>query len=375
MSTVTPPPQSPQRVPWRTSWATILCVLLTLALLEMLSHVGRVLVWFVIALFFAVVLNPAVDLLHHRARMKRGLATFLVFIVGLALFAGLMTLFIAPLVTQGQQLAEDLPAYVEEARSGEGPIGRLVERFNLEERVRERAGDIQEYVSSLGSRTVEILGAVGTAIAGLLTILVMTVLLLLDGPRILRNMSNALPEDRRARISHVAADCARAVTGYMAGNLLISVVAGTLTFIFLLILGVPFAGVLALLVAVLDLIPLVGATLAAIIVTIIAFFAGPVAGVASIIFFVIYQQLENHLLQPIVQSRTVKLSPLVVLLSVIIGVELAGVLGALLAIPVAGVLQVIGRDVWEHRTGRLKQEPTIGADEVPLSDHVETTEA
>ena len=373
MSTVAPPPANPQRVPWRTIWAAILCVLVTLALLEVLSHVGRVMVWFVIALFFAVVLNPAVDLLHHRTKMKRGLATFLVFIVGMAVFAGLMTLFIAPLVTQGQQLAEDLPAYVEEARAGEGPIGRLVERYNLEDRVRERAGDIQEYVSSLGSRTVEILGAVGTAIAGLLTILVMTVLMLLDGPRILRNVSHALPEDRRARISHVAGDCARAVTGYMAGNLLISVVAGTLTFIFLLILGVPFAGVLALLVAVLDLIPLVGATFAAIIVTITAFFASPVAGIASIIFFVVYQQVENHLLQPIVQSRTVKLSPLVVLLSVIVGVELAGVLGALLAIPVAGVIQVIGRDVWEHRTGRLKPEPTIGADEVPLSDHVEPT--
>ena len=371
MTASVPPRSTPPRVPWRTIWATIASVLVTLALLELLSHVGRVLVWFVIALFFAVVLNPAVDFLQQRARVKRGIATLVVFVVGLLVVAGLMTLFITPLVSQGQQLAEDLPAYVEEARAGRGPVGGLVERYDLEERIRERAGDIQEYVSSLGSQTVSILGAVGTAIAALLTIFVMTALMLLDGPRILRNVSNALPDDRRERIAHVAADSARAVTGYMAGNLLISLIAGTLAFIFLLILDVPFAGVLAVLVAVLDLIPLVGATLAAIIVTITAFFTGPVAGIASIIFFVVYQQFENHVLQPVVQSRTVQLSPLVVLVAVIVGVELAGVLGALLAIPVAGIIQVIGRDLWEHRTGRPKTEPSIGAGEVPLSDHLE----
>ncbi|MBD0323872.1 MAG: AI-2E family transporter, partial [Aldersonia sp.] len=329
--------------------------------------VSRVLIWLVIALFFAVVLNPAVEFLVHRGRMNRGLATLVVFVAGLAVFAGLMTLFISPLITEGQQLAEDLPAYVEEARAGRGPVGSLVERFDLENRIRERADDIQKYVSEAGSRTVSILGAVGTAIAALLTILVMTVLMLLDGPRILRGMSTALPDDKRDRITAVAGDCARAVTGYMAGNLLISVIAGTVTFIFLLILGVPFAGVLALLVAVLDLIPLVGATIAAIIVTIVAFFHGPVPGIASIVYFVVYQQFENHVLQPVVQSRTVKLAPLVVLVSVIMGVEIAGVLGALLAIPVAGVVQVVIRDLWEHRTGRPKAEPSIGADEVPLS--------
>jgi predicted PurR-regulated permease PerM len=371
MSAPVLPRTDPPRVPWRTIWATILCVLVTLAVLEILSHVGRVLVWFVIAVFFAVVLNPAVDFLQRRTALNRGLSTLVVFIAGFAVIAGLMTLFIAPLVTQGQQLAEDLPAYVEEARAGRGPVGALVERYDLEERIRERADDIQDYVSSLGSQTVTILGAVGTAIAAVITILVMTALMLLDGPRILRNIANALPEDRRERVSHVLADSARAVTGYMAGNLLISLIAGALAFIFLLIVDVPFAGVLALLVAVLDLIPLIGATLAAVIVTITAFFAGPVPGIASIIFFVVYQQVENHFLQPVVQSRTVQLSPLVVLVAVIVGVELAGVLGALLAIPVAGVIQVIGRDVWEHRSGRLKTEPSVGAAEVPLTDHVE----
>ncbi len=124
-----------------------------------------------------------------------------------------------------------------------------------------------------------------------------------------------------------------------------------------------------------DLIPLVGATVAAVIVTITAFFHSPTAGIISIVFFVVYQQLENHLLQPVVQSRTVKLAPLVVLVAVIMGVELAGVLGALLAIPVAGVVQVIVRDLWEHRSGRPKPEPTVGTDQVPVSQHVEAQQS
>ena len=254
----------PPRVPWRTIWATIAAVLMTVVALWLLIHVQRVLIWLVIASFFAVVLNPAVVLLTQRTRMRRGLAPVLVIILGLVVLGGLLTAFVSPLITEGQQLAEDLPAYVEEARAGRGPFGGLIERFDLEDRVRERAGDIGEFFSEAGSRTVEVLGVVGAAVAALLTIFVMTVLLLLDGPRILEGLSNAIPEGKRERVRAVATDCARAVTGYMAGNLLISVIAGLLTFVFLLIIGVPFAGVLSLLVALLDLIQLVGETGAAV---------------------------------------------------------------------------------------------------------------
>ena len=362
------PRYAPRGVPWRTIWATIGAVLLTLVGLFLLDHLGRVLVWLVVAGFFAVVLNPLVDLLEHRAGLRRSLATMIVFILGLVVMAGLVTLFVRPLVIEGQRFAEDLPAYVEEARAGRGPAGALVERFNLDERLRESSGQLREFISGLGSESLTIIGAVGTAVVGLLTVLVLTLLMLLEGPRLLDGAMNVLPPARRERVRLVAADCSRAITGYMAGNLLISLVCGLLTFAFLLIAGVPFAGVLALFAAVMDLIPLLGATLAAIVVTLVAFLHSPAAGIAAIIFFVIYQQLENHLLQPVVQSRTVKLSPLVVVVAVLVGVELAGILGALLGIPVAGVIQVIARDLWEHRTGRPKAEPSIGADEVPISE-------
>ena len=152
----------------------------------------------------------------------------------------------------------------------------------------------------------------------------------------------------------------------MSGNLLISVICGGLTFVVLLILGVPYASLIALFVGVADLIPLVGATLGGAVAVIAGFVHSTTAGIAVLVFFVLYQQLENHLLQPMVFSRTVKLNPLTVIVAILIGAELLGILGALLAIPVASMIQVILRDIWDHRRGRLKDEPTVGEERRPV---------
>src|SRR5947209_20282930 len=145
-------------------------------------------------------------------------------------------------------------------------------------------------------------------------------------------------------------------------------IAGLVTFFSLWGFGVPFKGVLGLWVGFADLIPLVGATLGAVPTVGIAFLHSTTAGIGMAIVFTVHQQFENHVLQVVIMSKTVKLNQLFVLTSVLIGVELAGFIGALLAIPAAGVLQVIVRDVYEHRQGRLKDEPTIGTDEVPASE-------
>jgi hypothetical protein len=154
------------------------------------------------------------------------------------------------------------------------------------------------------------------------------------------------------------------------GNLLISVIAAVVAYIALAILGVPFRSVLALWVGFADLIPLVGATLGAIPAVGVAFLHSTTAGVVMLIVFVVYQQFENHVLQVVIMSKTVQINQLFVLVSVLVGVELSGFIGALLAIPAAGVFQVVVRDLWDHRRGRWKPELTIGEDEVPLSEHL-----
>jgi predicted PurR-regulated permease PerM len=135
----------------------------------------------------------------------------------------------------------------------------------------------------------------------------------------------------------------------------------------LLLLGIPFAGLIALFVGIADLVPLVGATIGGAVAVLAGFLHSVPAGIVVLVFFVLYQQLENHLLQPLIFARTVKLNPLTVIVAILLGVELLGVLGALLAIPVAGIIQVILRDVWDHRRGRLKEEPTVGEERCPAA--------
>jgi predicted PurR-regulated permease PerM len=188
-----------------------------------------------------------------------------------------------------------------------------------------------------------------TIIAATVTIIFLTFFMLLEGGAWLERFFSLFPERSQKRWRAVGHDVYRTVGGYVTGNLLISVIAGVSVTIVLLIMGVPYAVALGLLVAVLDLIPLAGATVAGVIVVLVAFLHSVPAGIVLLVFIIAYQQLENHFLQPVIYGRTVELSPLVVLISVLVGAELAGILGALAAIPVAGSIQVIVRDQLAHR--------------------------
>ncbi|MDP9401926.1 MAG: AI-2E family transporter [Actinomycetota bacterium] len=363
-----PDPAASQRpVPWRTIFAVIGSVVLTVAVYKVVLQVSRILVWMIIAGFFAVVLSPPVDFLERRCRIRRGLGTLVVFFVGFGALSAVVYAFVTPIVDQSQEFADNFPRYVEDAKAGRGPLGGLVKRYDLDRRLEDRQDDIKDALENLGENSLSILQGVGNAVAATLTIVVLTILMLLSGPKMLQGGLGALSPPTRERVRLVAADAAKAVTGYVAGNLLISVIAGATAFAFLFFTGVPFRGVLALWVAFADLIPLVGATLGAIPAVAVAFLHSTGVGIATVVFFIMYQQFENHVLQVTIMSRTVDLNPLVVLISVLIGVELSGILGALLAIPAAGVVNVVARDLYDERRGALKPEPTVGVEEVPVS--------
>jgi predicted PurR-regulated permease PerM len=324
-----------------------------------------------VALFFAVALSPPVNFLERRIHVRRGIAATLVLLVGFAAIAAMIYAFVRPIVDQTQKFVDELPEYVEDAEAGRGTIGRLVQRYNIDEWVRDNQDRLEQVRNEAGSKAPAVLGSVASAFFAGLTVLVLAILMLLQGPDIQTGMLNLLDAPhaprRRERVRRVASDAARAVTGYIAGNVVISIIAGTATYVALLVIGVPFKEVLALWVAFADLIPLVGATLGAVPAVLVAFLHSVPAGIATLIFFIAYQQFENHVLQVTVMSRTVDLNPLAVLIAVLVGVELFGLLGALLAIPMAGVLQVIVRDIYDERRGHLKEEPSVGTDEVPIT--------
>jgi len=363
------PSRTRERVPVRTIAASIGMVLATVVVLFLLVEVRRTLVWLVVAAFFAVALYPVVNWVQRRlTRCRRSLATLGVFLLVFLLLGGLLAAFAVPLARQGTTFADQLPQMLNDAKAGRGPIGGLLDRTNALQYVQQNQGKIRSMASGLTTPAAGVLRGVATGIAGAVTIFVLSYLMVLEGPKMIDGTLNLLSPERADRARRVGTDCAKSITGYISGNLLISVICGVLTYIVLKVMGVPFAGLISLFVALADLIPLVGATLGAVVATVAGFVHSVPAGIVVIVFFVVYQQLENHLLQPVILSRTVKLNPLAVLVAILVFVELAGVLGALLAIPVAGIIQVLIRDVWDHRRGALKPEPTTGEDEHRLTD-------
>jgi predicted PurR-regulated permease PerM len=354
-------------VPVRTILATIGLVLATAFLLYIVMHTRRVLTWIVVAAFLAVAISPLVDRVQRRLLRgrRRALATFLVFLLVVVMLAGAVTAFVVPLVSQGARFVDQLPELIGDARAGRGPVGRLLERTDALQWVQDNQDRIGEFVSGLTAPAAGFISGVASAVAGIATVLVLAYLMVLEGPKVVDGVFSLLPPTRSEHLRKVAEDCARSVTGYLSGNLLISLICGTLTYVVLLLAGVPFAGLIALFVAIMDLVPLVGATVGGVVATVAGLLHSVPAGIAVGVFFVLYQQLENHLLQPLVFSRTVKLNPLTVIVAILLGAELAGILGALLAIPVASIIQVILRDLWDHRRGRLKGEPTVGEDRRP----------
>jgi predicted PurR-regulated permease PerM len=360
--------EQPNPVPVRTIAVTIGMVLATLVGLYIITTLARIEALLLIAAFFATVLTPPVDWMQRRLHLRRALSTLLVYIVLFGSVIGMLYLFIRPLVDEVQQFSNDFPAYVSEVRAGKGTIGRLVKRYKLDQWVEKNRDKIQQAVSRVGTGAISVVRGVAVAVALLLTVMVLSFMMILYGPDMLAGATGMLSPPNRQRVRAVGRDCARAITGYVFGNLLISVIAGVVTFFSLLGFGVPFAGVLALWVGFADLIPLVGATLGAIPTVGVAFLHSITAGIGMAIVFIVYQQFENHVIQPVVMAKTVQLNQLFVLVAALAGVELFGLVGALLAIPAAGVIQVIVRDVYDHRKGRLKEEPTVGTDEIPVSE-------
>ena len=339
------------RVPVRTILATIGLVLATVLLLLLLRQIQRVLVWIIIAGFFAVAVYPVVDWIERRLPWcRRSLATLLVYLVLIALIAGLLTLFAVPLGREATSLAHQLPQLITDTRAGRGPVGHLLDRAHVLSYVQRNEGKIRSFVSGLGAPALGFLKTAATGVAATVTIFVLSFLMVVQGPKLVTGTLGLFREDQAEHIRAVGAECARTVTGYISGNLLISAICGVLTYAVLAVLGIPFAGLIALFVGLADLIPLVGATLGAIVIAIVTLFHDfPTATIVWAIFSIVYQQLENTLIQPQIQRRAVDVHPFIVLVSVLFGATLLGIIGALVAIPVAASLQIGIREWWRYR--------------------------
>ncbi len=312
----------------------------------------QVISWVFIALLFAIALTPGVDFLERRG-LPETLAVSLVCLGALGVVGLLAWAVVTTLVSQTTELLVAVPDAIDDITKGRGPLGFLQTEYGLADDVR-RALDDQTGSGILGysAPALGVLRGVITGVVATVTIFFLVFFMLREGRRWIAGTLDLVPPASRPRWERVFAGVTRTIRGYVTGNLLISVIAGIVAYVTLMAVGVPYALPLAVLVAILDLIPLVGATIATVAAGAGALPEGVVPALVVVGVLVIYQQIENHLLQPVIYGRTVQLSPLMVLVSILVAGSIAGIVGALIAIPIAGSLQVVLLEVIEARRER-----------------------
>ncbi|MGC4773159.1 AI-2E family transporter [Micromonospora sp. DT44] len=316
-------------------------VLLAYTLYLGIRNAGGILVLVVIALFLAVGLNPAVVRLRTWG-VPHGLAVAVVALTVVLLLCGGIVALVPPIVTQSGQFIDQIPSLLDELRRNP-TVNDLAERYDVVERVQGAAN-----ADTIGRALGGVLGGAqlifGTVFRTL-TVLVLTIYFLAYFDK-LRSLGYALvPRSRRERAALIGDAILTKVGAYMVGALSIAVLAGATTFVFALIVGLPYPFALAVVVAVTDLIPQIGATLGAVIVSLVGFAADLPTGIACAVFFLVYQQVENYLIYPKVMRRSVEVNEVAALLAALLGVALLGVVGALIAIPTVAALQLILREV------------------------------
>jgi predicted PurR-regulated permease PerM len=341
-------------IPLRAILVTVGVVVATYMAGKLLYRLRDVVLLIAVAAFLTVLLNPLVVALQRWKVPRRGLAVTVVTLWALIVFVGLAFAFGYPLVRGITHLADGLPAYVSKAEHGKGWIGHLIRRYHVQNWVAKNNAKIVNFGQSLGRPALALgKGAVSLLIA-LATIFILVLLLLLEGPKLRAGLLGQMSPKNSAAVTRVAGEVNRAVTGYMLGNILTSVIAGLVVYVTLLVVGVPYPLLWALWVALVDFLPMIGGALAGIPTVLFAAGHSLTAGIVTLIVFLVYTQVENHILNPVIMSRTVRINPLLVLLSILVAASIGswigglfgGFVAALLAIPAAGALQVIVAETW-----------------------------
>ncbi len=356
------PPEPNRQVEITISTRTILRIIVTALAVVVLAAAflqARAIIELVlISTFLAVALNPLVSAIERRTGAGRGVASVIVIFSVILVLVLFLAALVTPLYTELRALATRAPDLVDELRAW-GPFAELDARYNFLQRVRETADEYSDRLPAQASNLLGVATAVVTGFGKSLTVLFMTLFLLLEIPRFVGTVTDLLRPGAAQRSLALFNQVNGTIARWTGGVILIATIAGLVTGVSAWILGVPFALALGLLVGILDIIPLIGATIGSIVVVLVAFTQSATAGVIMLVLAIVYQFLENHIIQPMVMRKTIDVSPFIVLVSVLIGASLLGIVGALLAIPVAGSIQVVLREILMSRRARVAAERNL----------------
>jgi predicted PurR-regulated permease PerM len=343
-------------VPLRTIFASVFTVAAVYLAAMVLYRLRALLMLMLVGAFVALVLNPVVAALQRWRIKRRGFAVAIVSLAFFVVFLGLAVTFGYPLVNGLTHLANTLPSYVKKAQHGQGWIGHLLSRYHVEAWIQKNSSKLISLANGLSKPALALGRGAVTVLLAMLMTFAFVVLLLLEAPKMRVVVVSIMSPEWMARVSRVSGQVSRAAAGYVLGNVLTSITAGLVVFVTLFALSVPFAFLWALWVALVDFLPTIGGALAGIPTVLFALGHSLTAGIVTAVIFLAYTQVENHILNPIVMSRTVRLNPLTVFVAVLVGAEVGawiggmfgGLIGVLLAVPGAATFQVIIIEAWTN---------------------------
>lgn len=315
-----------------------------------------------VALFIAALLHPLARALERRG-LGRTAAVLVVYVTLVVGAAGTLFLIFHPVYSSATRFASDLPTLVRQAEEGKGEVGHLVTRFHLLKYVKTNTASLKHALTQLGKPALAVGKTVVSGVVSLVTIAFISLFVLLEAPAIFNNAMRFVSDGRETMIRRSVARVNNQVTGFMLGNFATSVIAGVVVYVSLSITGVPFASVLAIWLGIVDFLPLIGGLLGGVPAIAVAFLHSVTAGIVTVVLFLVYQQIENHFLNPLIISRTVRLNPLWVLVAVLFGAEIGSfvgstfgaIAGAIFAVPFAGSLQVAMSEFLAARQARIDE--------------------
>jgi predicted PurR-regulated permease PerM len=349
------------RIENKTIFKILASIVIFIGLMNAATLVKTQLIWIATAFFLAIALNPAVEIVRKvMPKRSRGASVFTVILAMLSLVFFLIVSFLPVLIEQSTALVESVPGAVRELQQDDTPLGRLVDRYNLEDTIQNMLNDVVKGLAGATGSVLSIAQGIFSGFAAALTIITLAIFMLLEGPRWRELLWRYHPSKRLKENRELASQMYNAVSSYFSGVLLIAALSAVIATLVMVIVGIPYAIPLGLVVGLFGLIPFVGATLAAVVVVIVALFTSTTAAIVMAVYFIIYQQLENNVIQPVIQGRSTELSPLVVTIAILIGVSIAGLFGALVAIPVAACIKVLIVH-WLKSDGRIQTAKAVDA--------------
>jgi predicted PurR-regulated permease PerM len=347
------PPKTEITVSNNTILRVMAIVVLTLLGLAALNKVANALILIFLAFFLALALNAPVhwiaEHLPGKRRGDRSVATMISFFIVIVVLLGFLIAVVPPSVRQVSSFIRAVPGLVEDTKQDHNALGKFIRENNLEDTTQNLSDELGNAAKKTGGKAISTLGVLGSSLFATFTVLAMTFMMLVEGPHWVNLAKRFVPLERREHVAGLTRDMYKVVRGYVNGQVTIAFIAAVFVLPVLLILDIPYAGALAAIVFICELIPMIGVYIATVIVTLMGLITSPAAAALILAYYILYQQIENYVLQPRIQATATSMSPLLVFASVIIGVNLNGLIGGLVAIPVMGCIRLLVIDYLQRR--------------------------